>query len=179
MKSIRIERPGGSVLFETGPHTIRPSTIAGFAGLELVQQIGLDKEISWVRKDSLAAKRQYIKYKGRLVLLRPPKRFFPDSYLFTEPLLRKAIGGVLKFALTAPRRPAGMEDESIASFFRRRFNKHIAQNFVSALVHGVYAGDYERLSMRSSFLRVFWDMETAGKRCYAGYIATIMAVCWV
>lgn len=165
MKSTRIEKPGGTILFETGPHTIRPSTLPGFAGLELIQQIELENEILWVHKDSLGAKNRYLKYHDRLVLLRPPKRFLPDKYLFTEPLLRKAITGVLKFGLLSPRRPTGMEeDESIASFFRRRFNNHIAQYFVSALIHGVYAGDYERLSMRSSFLKMFWDMESAGKR---------------
>ena len=164
MKSVRVERPGGSILFETGPHTVRPATPAGFAGLELIQQIGLEKEILWVNKDSVGVKNRYLKYHDRLVLLRLRNRFFPDPYLFTEPLLRKAIGGVLKFGLLPPRRPAGMEDESIASFFRRRFNDHIAHYFVSALIHGVYAGDYERLSMRSSFFRMLWDLETAGKR---------------
>ena len=164
MKSVRVDRPGGSVLFETGPHTIRPATLAGFTGLELIQQIGLEKEILWVNKDSIGAKNRYLKYHDRLVLLRPPKRFLPDRYLFTEPLLWKAIGGILKFGLLPSRRPAGIEDESIASFFRRRFNNHIARYFVSALVHGVYAGDYERLSIRSSFLRKLWDLETTGKR---------------
>jgi protoporphyrinogen/coproporphyrinogen III oxidase len=164
MKSIRVERPGGSVLFEAGPHTLRPTTLAGFAGLELVRQIGLEKDILWVDKTAVSSSNRYVKYKGRLVLLRPPKRFFPERFIFTEPLLRKSIPGILKFALFPPRRPKGVQDESIASFFRRRFNKHISQNFISALVHGVYAGDYEKLSMRSSFLKALWDMETAGKR---------------
>jgi protoporphyrinogen/coproporphyrinogen III oxidase len=164
MKSIRVERRDGSVLFETGPHTLRPNTLGGLASLELVKQIDLEKKILWVRKDSIAATNRYLKYDGRLVLIRPPKRFFPDLYLFTEPLMRRSIGGILKFGLFPPRRPDGIEDESIASFFRRRFNKHIAENFVSALIHGVYAGDYERLSMRSSFLSSLWDAETAGKR---------------
>ena len=165
MKSVRVNRPGGSVLFETGPHTIRPNTVSGLAGLELIQQIDLDKEILWVNKDSIGAQNRYIKYGDRLVLLRPPKRRFPpDLTIFTEPLLRKSLGGLLKFVFSRPRRPAGVQDESIASFYRRRFNPHVAQYFVSALIHGVYAGDYERLSMRSSFLKFLWDMETAGKR---------------
>jgi protoporphyrinogen/coproporphyrinogen III oxidase len=159
-----VERPGGSVLFETGPHTLRPSTLSGAATLELVKQIGLEKDIIWVSKDSVASNNRYVKYKDRLVSLQPPKRFLPDSRMFTEPLLRKSILGVLKFGLMPARRPEGLQDESIASFFRRRFSKHIAQNFVSALIHGVYAGDYERLSIRSSFLSTLWDMETAGKR---------------
>ena len=164
MKSIRRERPGGSVLFETGPHTMRPATLEGFAGLELIKQIGLEKEILWANKDSVGAKNRYIKYQNRLVLIRLPNRFFPDRYLFTEPLLRKTIGGILKFGLLPPRRPVGVKYESIASFFRRRFNNHIAQYFVSALIHGIYAGDYELLSMRSSFFKLFWNAETMGKR---------------
>lgn len=164
IKSVRVARADGSVLFETGPHTVRPSGLGGLAGLELVKQIGLDKEILWVHKDSDGAKNRYIKYHDRLVLVRPPKRFLPISELLTEPLFRKSLSGVLRFAFSRSRRPAGIEDESVASFFQRRFNKHIAQYFVSAFVHGVYAGDYERLSMRSSLFRFFWDMETAGKR---------------
>ena len=167
MKSVRVEKPGGSVLFETGPHTIRPVTIGGLATLELVKQINLENEILWVNKDSPASKHRYIKYQNRLVLLRPPKRLLPDLYFITEPLLRKAIGGVLKYGLLPPRRPSDLEDESMASFFRRRTNNHVAKYLVSALVHGVYAGDYERLSMRSCFLRVLWDMETVGKRLMA------------
>ena len=164
LQSKRVEKPGGTILFETGPHTLRPTTLSGYAGLELIKQIDLEKEILWVSKDSTASKNRYVKYEDRLVLLRPPKRFILDTYFLKEPLLRRAIGGVLKFGIKSPRRPAGMEDESVASWFERRFNKHIARYFVSALMHGVYAGDYKRLSMRSTFLKPLWDMETAGKR---------------
>jgi protoporphyrinogen/coproporphyrinogen III oxidase len=65
------------------------------------------------------------------------------------------------------RRRKNDQDESIANFFRRRFNKHIAENLVSALVHGVYAGDYETLSMRTTFLQGLWKMEREGKRLNA------------
>jgi protoporphyrinogen/coproporphyrinogen III oxidase len=164
MKSMRIERPGGSVLFEAGPHTLRPTTLSGYAGLELAKQIDLDKEILWVSKDSIASNNRYVKYQDRLVLLRPPKRFIPEPFLFTEPLLRKSLSGILKFGLFSPRRPAGLEDESVASFFERRFNKHIGRYLVSAMMHGIYAGDYERLSIRSTFLRMLWDSESIGKR---------------
>jgi protoporphyrinogen/coproporphyrinogen III oxidase len=164
MKSMRVERPGGSLLFEAGPHTLRPTTLSGYAGLELAKQIDLDKEILWVTKDSIASNNRYVKYQNRLVLLRPPKRFIPEPFLLTEPLLRKSLSGILKFGLFSPRRPAGLEDESVASFFERRFNKHIGQYLVSAMMHGIYAGDYERLSIRSTFLRMLWDAETIGKR---------------
>lgn len=41
-----------------------------------------------------------------------------------------------------------LEDESIYSFFSRRFNKDIANNLVSAMVHGIYAGNIHQLSIK-------------------------------
>lgn len=46
------------------------------------------------------------------------------------------------------------EDETVASFFRRRFGRVIAERFAGAFVSGVYAGDAERLSVRASFPRL-------------------------
>lgn len=57
-----------------------------------------------------------------------------------------------------PRRPADLEDESVASFFSRRFGEGVARAAAGAFVSGVYAGDPEALSMRSAFPKV-WDAE--------------------
>jgi oxygen-dependent protoporphyrinogen oxidase len=51
-----------------------------------------------------------------------------------------------------------MEDESISSFFTRRFNADLANNIVSAVVSGIYAGNINRLSIKSTFPSI-WDME--------------------
>jgi oxygen-dependent protoporphyrinogen oxidase len=49
-------------------------------------------------------------------------------------------------------------DESVDSFFRRRFGPRIADNLASAMVHGIYAADSRRLSVRSAFPSL-WDAE--------------------
>ncbi|HXH60878.1 MAG TPA: protoporphyrinogen oxidase [Fimbriimonadaceae bacterium] len=43
------------------------------------------------------------------------------------------------------------EDESIASFFRRRFGKRYASTLAEPLLAGIHAGDPERLSMRALY----------------------------
>ena len=41
-------------------------------------------------------------------------------------------------------------DESVHDFFSRRLGPRIADTFVSAIIHGIYAGDSRHLSVKSS-----------------------------
>ena len=43
-------------------------------------------------------------------------------------------------------------------FFRRRLGDNVADNLVSAMVHGIYAADSREMSVRSTFWRL-WDAE--------------------
>lgn len=54
--------------------------------------------------------------------------------------------------------PTQLRDESVGSFITRRFGKEIAENMVSALLHGIYAGDIHQLSIRSIF-PTLWQYE--------------------
>lgn len=54
------------------------------------------------------------------------------------------------------------DDESVDAFLTRRFGTKVARLFGSALVHGVYATDSRRLSVRSSFPSL-WEAEDRGK----------------
>lgn len=60
------------------------------------------------------------------------------------------FGGVLAEAFR-PARPSDLEDESVGSFFTRRFNRNLTENLLSALLHGIYAGDIDSLSVKSLF----------------------------
>lgn len=84
--------------------------------------------------------------------------------VWQEPLFDKLIPG-LSYNFSASRtfqRPKGMHDESVGDFVTRNFNQNIAENLVSALMHGVYAGDLNRLSARS-LLPLFWELEVRNK----------------
>lgn len=74
-----------------------------------------------------------------------PASIFEYLTDFKSPVMR----GSLPMFLAEPFRPrsdAGLDDESIHSFVSRRLGSRIADNMISALVHGIYAGDSRRLS---------------------------------
>jgi oxygen-dependent protoporphyrinogen oxidase len=53
-------------------------------------------------------------------------------------------------------------DESVAAFVRRKFSPQLLDRLVGPLVSGVYAGDPERLSLRSAFPSVHEAEKSAG-----------------
>jgi protoporphyrinogen/coproporphyrinogen III oxidase len=77
--------------------------------------------------------------------------------ILTEPVFTGAFRAMLE--LTRDPRPLSLDDESIASFMNRRLGgPQIGDNIVSAVIHGIYAGDIYQLSARSIFRRL-WDFE--------------------
>lgn len=70
--------------------------------------------------------------------------------------IRELLLGVLKepFRRNAP---SAADDESVHSFFMRRFGPRVAAT-ASAFVHGIYAADPSTLSVRSAF-QMLWDYE--------------------
>ena len=71
--------------------------------------------------------------------------------LFTEPVFKGLITSGL-FEFKGPPRPEDLEDESVGSFFERRLrDPAVGNNMVSAVLHGIYAGDIYQLSIKSLF----------------------------
>lgn len=78
--------------------------------------------------------------------------------LFTEPVFKGVIVGMLAEP-AVDTREKHVEDESVGDFVARRFGSAIADNMLSALFHGIYAGDIYNLSART-LLAKLWYMET-------------------
>ena len=76
-------------------------------------------------------------------------------------------------ALFADDRGTGTADESIASFFGRRFSPDLARRLIDPLISGIYAGDIEKLSMRSVFPSLA-DLEAAHGSVLLGTIREAM-----
>ena len=69
------------------------------------------------------------------------------------------VEGVLKAILREPVQPASTaRDETIYEYCSRRLGPQITDNAVSALAHGIYAGDIRELSVRSTF-NFLWELE--------------------
>ncbi len=113
--------------------------------LDLVQALGLEHRL--IRALPEAATRWVLR-RGRLVALpASPPAFFRSPLLSWSGKLRLVCEALL------PRR-RGDADESVAAFVRRRFGRETLEALIDPFVSGVFAGDPERLSLRSAFPRL-------------------------
>jgi len=133
---IRTVRNDG-VLFEAGPQ----SFLLTASLFELITEMGL--EVDLLRADRRAPRFVFLQGKLNRVPMAPPGMLFTSLFsagtkwrLVSEP-----------FRSTTP--PEA--DESIADFIRRKFGADLLDHLVAPMVSGIYAGDPERLSLRSAF----------------------------
>lgn len=133
-------------LLETGPNGFLDSKKPT---LDLAAALRLKTE----RSDRASARR-YI-YDGKKLMRLPGK---PLSFM-TSPVL--SIPGKLR-VMMEPLVPARKiaEDESVASFAARRLGAEALERLVAPMVSGIYAGDPERLSLKSAFPRMV-ELESA------------------
>lgn len=68
-----------------------------------------------------------------------------------------------------PARSASLTDETVGSFVARRTDKRIANNLVSAVFHGIYAGDIWQLSAKT-LLALGWQLEARYGSALGGFV---------
>jgi oxygen-dependent protoporphyrinogen oxidase len=138
-------RPGGLIAteekdgfrFELGPQ----SFLSTQPLLKLIDALGLKNEL--LHADPKAPR--YVLSRERLI----PAPLSPPSLLTTSLLGPGTKWRIFTEILHRTRPPAN--DESIASFVRRKFGGELLNQLVAPFVSGVYAGDPERLSLRAAF----------------------------
>ncbi len=158
-------RPGGLIFTEqidgftidAGPDSVLS---AKPAALELARALGLDAELQAVRPPGGA-----FVLRGHTLhpLPRPSVLGIPKTWgaLAGYSLLSPAARARLALEPLVPaRRDEG--DESIGSFFRRRFGRASVDLIAQPLLGGIHAGDIETLSMRSLFPRLLEIERTDG-----------------
>ncbi|KAJ5653073.1 hypothetical protein N7490_000076 [Penicillium lividum] len=154
MKSERIPVKGGDVIFEYGPRTIRCSD-ATLTTWWMAETLGLADEAIWTPKNAPASANRFIYYPDHLVRLPSPHgrgSFVKDaiSTILREPVFKTFIPALLTESFKPPRPfDQWQKDESISDFISRRFTPEIADNLVSAMMHGIYAGDIDKLSAQA------------------------------
>lgn len=112
-------------------------------------------------KSAPSAKNRYLYTPPKLTLL-PSSLSTAFKSIFTTPLIRRVLPSLLlePFRPRSPwhdKDPTG-GDESVDAFFSRRFGPTLANEMISAMIHGIYAGDTRRLSVRAVFPQL-WEAE--------------------
>ncbi|WWD19849.1 protoporphyrinogen oxidase [Kwoniella shandongensis] len=147
----------GKVVLETGPRSIRPRGSRGAASmLRMIRDLGLVDSIVPIPFSHPSAKNRFLLDTSTSKLTALPSS--PLSLLRSQPPL---LRGLLSSFASEPfkNRPVtAVNDESVDSFFRRRFGPNIADNLASAMVHGIYATSSKTLSLRSAF-PILWEAE--------------------
>lgn len=126
-----------SVLFEAGPQSFQGTP----ALLELIRELALEAQLQ--KADPRAPR--YVLLHGHLRKIpMSPQALLASTLL--NPVSRWKIASE-PFKKSQP--PA--EEESVASFVRRKFGNEILEYLVAPFVSGVYAGDPEKLSLKAAF----------------------------
>jgi oxygen-dependent protoporphyrinogen oxidase len=156
------------VLFEASPRLgglIRTEHVDGFtidagpdsllvqkpAAIQLCEELGLSRQLMATRTPRTA----YVLRDGRLYPLPSPSVLgIPTSLaaLWRYDLLDWPARARVAMEPFIPASPVA--DESVASFFRRRFGAATVDLIAEPLLGGIHAGDVEQLSMRSVFPRL-------------------------
>ena len=144
----------GDLVTEAGPDSFLSQKPAG---LQLVEKLGLTDQLINTNE---TGKKASVYSGGRL-------RELPEGLVMITP---GQVGPFLRSGLLTVRGLARMgldlvlpakhshEDESLASFFRRRFGRQAFERMIEPLMAGIYAGDAEQMSMKATFPR-FVELE--------------------
>ncbi|KAM5466658.1 oxygen-dependent protoporphyrinogen oxidase [Microsporum audouinii] len=164
MQSETVDTGDGKVVFEYGPRTLRYQMPDVMPVVELLAQLDLLKSTLRTNSGTAAAVNRYIYFPDHIIQVPAPQ---PGSSTLSfirrilsqwnEPAYKGLLSGFLGEPFRELRDPK-MRDESIADFTTRRFGKPLTDNFVSALFHGIYAGDIDRLSAKAT-MPYFWSCE--------------------
>lgn len=89
-------------------------------------------------------------------------QLIPSISLRSSPLLFEILSSVIREPFRKYNRPANISDESVNSFLIRRFGDTMANKFGSALIHGIYAADSTKVSLKAA-LPSLWFAEESGR----------------
>lgn len=128
-----------------------------------MQELDLAKDAIFPQTTSPAARNRYLYYPDHLVRMPHPSFGIIENIrsLWSEPVFDGTIWGALT-EFMKQERGDDVADESVGSFFARRFDPRIVDRILSGVLHGIYAGDAWQLSAKSLFPTQWRDEEKAG-----------------
>jgi oxygen-dependent protoporphyrinogen oxidase len=151
---------------------------AGWKALELreesktdtppqIQDLDLVDQVLYTQKSDPGAKNRFIYYPDRLNRLPSSVPSLAEVFALWRTGILSGIAGLLTEPMRR-KRPTSMTDETVGSFLSRRVDKRIANNIVSAVFHGIWAGDIHQLSAKT-LLGQAWQLEGRYGNALGGY----------
>ncbi|WWC91911.1 protoporphyrinogen oxidase [Kwoniella dendrophila CBS 6074] len=163
----------GKCLIESGPRSIRPRGSKGALGmLKLLKDLNLQDDIIPIPFSHPSAKNRFIlDTENSNKLTKLPSSLLSLLSNTKSPLLKGLLLSIIKEPFK-PKPKIKLEDESVDSFFKRRFSESIAKNLGSSMVHGIYAASSKELSLRSTF-PILYELENKNGSIIKGMLSSI------
>jgi protoporphyrinogen/coproporphyrinogen III oxidase len=162
----------GDLVTEAGPDSFLSQKPAG---LELCAKLGLSDRLINTNE---TGKKAFVYSRGRLrelpeglVVIAPSQI---GAFLRSGLLSWTGLGRMSLDVLLPAKRLREGEDESLASFFRRRFGREAFEQLMEPLMAGIYAGDAEQMSVAATFPR-FQELEQQHGSVIRGMMAARQA----
>ncbi|KAF1836505.1 Protoporphyrinogen oxidase [Decorospora gaudefroyi] len=163
-KRVQVGQGGETVLFESGPRTLRNAT----ATAGLIQELGLVDQVIYTKRSEPGAQNRFLYYPDQLNRLPTGRPSLADLLSLWRTGMLAGVFGIITEPLQT-QRPKSLTDETIGSFLTRRIDQRIADNIVSAGIHGIYAGDIWQLSAKT-LLGLAWQLEGRYGSALGGYV---------
>lgn len=149
IKSLRLkdESTKEDIIVEKGPRTLRGVSDGTLLIVDILKSLNLSDNIKAITNDSISNKKYLLNDKNEFIEV--PNSFKSLLGFLKSGILNGAIWGVIKEPFVKQKQ--SNEDESIESFISRRFSSStLNDNIISAVFHGIYAGDSSKLSVKST-----------------------------
>ncbi|CAK9436160.1 uncharacterized protein LODBEIA_P07180 [Lodderomyces beijingensis] len=144
--SLHVKDTNESILLEKGPRTLRGVRDGSLLMIDILRELNLQNQIEVIHKDSVANKKYITDAQGQLIQVPNSIPTFIDFLKNVKAIDLKLVMGIFKEPFVKPVK----EDETVEQFFKRRLGSSVlTDNVASAVMHGVYAGDIGKLSIKS------------------------------
>lgn len=170
IKTLQLRDNGEIVRLEKGPRTLRGVSDGTMLIVDILKQLGLEHEVEVMKSSSSANRKWLLDGSSKLVQV-------PNSIpLFAKFVMSDVTDGAIAGAMSEPfRKSKANGDESIESFVLRRFGSpQLANNIISAVMHGIYSGDVANLSIRSTMPSLL-DLERKHGSIIRAMVASMLA----
>lgn len=143
---------GKEIVLEKGPRTLRGVSDGTLLIVDILRQLGHGDQVEVMRSTSDANRKWLLDPSNNLV--QTPNSLMSFVKFMASDITNGAIKSILKEPFQKPSDTPG-KDESIRNFFQRRFGlAALADNILSAVMHGVYSGDISKLSINATLPRL-------------------------
>jgi oxygen-dependent protoporphyrinogen oxidase len=150
IQSHKTDVNGEEVILEKGPRTLRGASDGTVIIIDTLLKLGSKDQINVIPGDSESNKKYLLSPGDKLVQV--PNSWKSFKNFISSPLGSGLVGGFIKEPF---KKSTKIHDESVDSFITRRFGPQLAQNVISAIYHGIYAGDIRKLSAKTVMKAMF------------------------